>query len=883
MALRAVLGVCAIVVAASTVVGASPARRPAPPEKLILAAIARQAALGHLDAATAAYDRRLTGRTALLARRLPAARAGALRSQLAQAAAIAPRLTAPRALAIFGQLEANDDWFARHGPPAPQTDIRDADGVLYRYFAGTGFEFHPLGNFGALNALAAAGNIAGTARLADALLARGVPAAGGGTSWEYYFDYSGGAAPWTSGFAQAVAAQAFAHAASIDTADSAAFLAAARSAYRAIPGRLVRETLFGPWIELYSFNRALVLNAQLQSVISLAAYAKATSDAGAASLATGLENAAARALPSFTSGYWSYYQLPDDPSPVSYQDYVVQLLQTLSRRDDRFAAPAARFASFATTPPRFRLATAGVGAVAFWVSKPSAVRVSSVGRSRQLSVAGGWHTVSWTLPQRAGVFPVSIHATDWEGNSASVEALPIVHVAAAPSARPAGGRKLTAATRVAAALPPLVVGAGLDQPEQASLATSEGFGAVRMTLVWPPGASTPDPGAVAALQRLPSGTNLVLELDAAPLPADSSSLAAYAAAVAAQVPALHDLVLVPAPSPATGGAYEATLAAVYDAVKSAAPGVEVDGDLDGADSPKRTLATVASAYASSGRTTPFMDELAFMPAPAAGVNLWPLSSLPTLTKTLGRDFAGAAQPGSSLPLIIDGLASSAAVPAPELSLYSSPSVGTAALDEAGQASAYAAALRAVACSPNVVAALIARLVDSPDPGGQSGLFYPDSTPKSSLAPVAAAVATAQSPTRGCAPVAPPPTATTAGPTPTPPPRQQPSSGERAAATHPTAVAATDQLLFPPRLRAGSPPSVHLGCTASCLYLVTMERARDGIPVLARRGTIAHAGARTVTLPRAPTGAGRYRFEVWIVAASNPGPVSVARSPTISLS
>src|SRR5262249_14710562 len=162
--------------------------------------------------------------------------------------------------------------------------------------------------------------------------------------------------------------------------------------------------------------------------ISIADYAKATSDTGAAGLAVELENAAARALPQFSNGYWSYYQLPADPSPVNYQDYVVQLLQALARRDDRFAGAAGEFAQFGTAPPMFHLANAGVGGVSFWVSKPSTVRISALGGVRRLSVSGGWHTVSFRLPSRAGIFPVTIHATDWNGNSASVQALPIVHV-----------------------------------------------------------------------------------------------------------------------------------------------------------------------------------------------------------------------------------------------------------------------------------------------------------------------------------------------------------------------------------------------------------------------------------------------------------------------
>ncbi len=354
--------------------------------------------------------------------------------------------------------------------------------------------------------------------------------------------------------------------------------------------------------------------------------------------------------------------------------------------------------------------------------------------------------MSFALPSRPGVFPVSIHATDWAGNSARVDALPIVHVASPPKPKhkkkPA--RKLTAA---AATLPPLLVGAGLDQPSQAALALQQGFGAVRMTLVWPAGSSTPDPGALAALAKLPTTANLTLELYASSLPADDAgraALAAYAAAVAQQVPTLRDLVVGPGPATAAAApGYEATLASVYDAVKAAAPAVRVAGALDGGAAPKAALAALANAYRASGRLGPVMDELAFTPAPAAGKNLWPLASVPTLISALGSDFEGTGQPGATLPLIVDGVSFASTIPDAELPLYPSPTPG---LDEASQAAAYAAALKTVACRSNVVEMIFARLVDSSAAGAQSGLFYPDGTAKTSLSAVTQAIAAAQGPT-----------------------------------------------------------------------------------------------------------------------------------------
>jgi hypothetical protein len=61
----------------------------------------------------------------------------------------------------------------------------------------------------------------------------------------------------------------------------------------------------------------------------------------------------------------------------------------------------------------------------------------------------------------------------------------------------------------------------------------------------------------------------------------------------------------------------------------------------------------------------------------------------------------------------------------------------------------------------------------------------------------------------------------------------------------------------------------------------MQRTSDGQPVLATRGAFAHAGATWVILPDARFAPGSYRFAVWVVAASNPGPIAVERSGIVA--
>src|SRR5207248_654624 len=119
-----------------------------------------------------------------------------------------------------------------------------------------------------------------------------------------YFPFGSGAAPWTSGLAQAVAAQALARAG--DRLSDPALLDAADGAYASLPP-LVTALAAGPWVSLYSFDSSPVLNAQLQAALSVDDYAEVTGNDAAATLALRLRATAARLLPRFDTGFWSLY------------------------------------------------------------------------------------------------------------------------------------------------------------------------------------------------------------------------------------------------------------------------------------------------------------------------------------------------------------------------------------------------------------------------------------------------------------------------------------------------------------------------------------------------------------------------------------------------
>ncbi len=599
-----------------------------------------------VDASTKTAARSEIARAAHLIRTLPNGRGYHVLVALQEAAGFSAALTQPRALELYGALRANDDYFSEHWAPGDKTDIIGADGVVYRYFGGYCFRFHPLANFGVLNARAAAGDVEGTQALADALIARGVYQHSGGTAWEYDFPFSGGRAPWLSGMAQAVAAQAFTQAASVVPERATAYTRAAAAAFHAIPGRLMTTVAAGPWIRLYSFTSLPVLNAQLQATISLQAYASASGDSQAASLAARMQNAAAATLPRFDTGYWSYYALPNVPSPPDYHHYVVQLLTKLKSADPRFAAAATRFAAYEKQPPAFQLANAGVGQVRFWLSKPATVVAeTAAGPSKRLALLDGWHTLTWN-PTHPGVYSVRITARDWDGNRAQLDAPPLVRVGSGPFAA------VTPGTEREQGAPPLVV-------------------ANRASLTWPDAATAPDPAVVAPLAAVPSP--LLLELDTV-TPA-TPAFAQYAAALAQQLPSLQYLVVGPAPTPATAASYAATVASVRDAVHAVLPNVGVGMVIDGAATPKTTVAALAKA-------APAADVLAFRAAGATTNGQWTQPSTAPLTQAFG---------GTLPPLLLDTPTASAVTASACL-----PGIAGVALDPSTTDPAITAAVAATA-------------------------------------------------------------------------------------------------------------------------------------------------------------------------------------------
>jgi D-glucuronyl C5-epimerase-like protein len=434
------LALATALLVAVAAVPAGTAARPNPDAALAKRGLDRSVQLGALAPEDADAYRAEVDRAAGVLPKLGGARYANLAGVLHDVALQWRAYSASRALTLFSMLALNTTYFGNRVAPTGRKDVADEDGIVYRFFPGHGFQFHPLANAGALNATVAAKDADRAGLLATALLARAATGPGGALLWEYEFPYGGGKPPWTSGMAQAVMAQAFARTSSVtgDPADAET----ARGAFRAIPGALVRQLPSGPWIRLYSFDGAAVLNAQLQSVISVGDYAAATGDAAASALAAGLQRSAEALLPRFDTGYWSLYSLGGSESPLDYHVYVVSLLKKLAQRnpeDPAWSDAASRFELYTTQPPILRAKTVpakvfprpldgyrDVAPVSFSLSKISRVTVSGGGRSTTLTLSRGNHTLNWSPGSlRPGSYAARLTAVDLAKNSASVDLAPI--------------------------------------------------------------------------------------------------------------------------------------------------------------------------------------------------------------------------------------------------------------------------------------------------------------------------------------------------------------------------------------------------------------------------------------------------------------------------
>jgi hypothetical protein len=352
-------------------------------------------------------------------------------------------------------------------------------------------------------------------------------------------------------------------------------------------------------------------------------------------------------------------------------------------------------------------------------------------------------------------------------------------LALAPAAH-AGGPGLTiGATEDAVRSPLLAV-----SKSEMNLIALAGFRAVRITQIWAPGERTVSPADQTILRNVMSAAALdamqvlvsVLPFGSATTPLtdnDQADFAAYAAAVARAATGVRIVIVGNEPnlnrywlpqfnddgSDAAAPAYESLLARAYDALKAGSPSLTVlggavsprGGDVPGVrptHSPTVFIRDLGAAYRASGRTKPIMDGFAFHPyednssiAPDAGTHpnttTVALADYDKLVALLGEAFDGTAQAGSTLPIYYDEFGVESLIPASKESHYTGTEPATTKpVSEATQAAYYRQAIELAFCQPTVKGLFLFHAFDEPALAGwQSGLYYADATPKSSLAPV----------------------------------------------------------------------------------------------------------------------------------------------------
>jgi hypothetical protein len=362
---------------------------------------------------------------------------------------------------------------------------------------------------------------------------------------------------------------------------------------------------------------------------------------------------------------------------------------------------------------------------------------------------------------------------------------------------------LIAAAAAALAVPSAVAGRGLhvgvaedaaiwgDPDTEMSLVQQAGYDTVRLTAQWAAGQTTIPGLLMGRLQRAATaatrrGIQPVVSIypQAGTFtpsePTSRGQFVSFAVSVVRELPWVTTFIVGNEPNSALywqpqldpeGGdaaavAYEQLLAATYDAIKAVRPNVTVvGGALDSrgsgrSHSPTAFIRDLGAAYRASGRKTPIMDvfdehvyaDNSTLPPsmPHAGSAI-AAGDYAKLVAALGKAFDGTAQKGSTLPILYGEFGVETAVPSAKGSLYHGKQAGPA-VDEATQARYYSEALKLALCAPNVIGLTMFHVADESDLGGwQSGLFYADGTPKSSLWFVHGAIAAARAGTLASCP------------------------------------------------------------------------------------------------------------------------------------
>jgi hypothetical protein len=467
--------------------------------------------------------------------------------------------------------------------------------------------------------------------------------------------------------------------------------------------------------------------------------------------------------------------------------------------------------------------------------------------------------------------------------------LPVLLLAvfvAAP-ARAGTGMFIGAAEDESRKLDPLAAKSKLD------LAAVAGLGTIRMTSIWSPGETVLRGDELTALQNASTaaqfdGVRLIVSIyprDQRTTPLNARArgeFAQYAASVAQLLPDVKDFIvgnepnlnLFWMPQFGAGGrdlaapSYELLLAKTYDALKAVSPDINVIGGAlspRGQDAPKAARQThsptafirdLGLAYRKSGRTRPIMDMFALHPY-AIPSKLRPdfahpnsttigLADYPKLVALLTTAFARTAQAGATLPIIYDEFGYQTRVPMLKRSLYTHLGTPAAqdAITEPRQALYYQQAIAIARCQPTVAGMLIFHVTDERDANAwQSGVYYPDDTPKTSMDALRAGAIAAQ-------------------------------DGTGVECEKPKTASNFESVVFHQPPTEPGPLQIDLTCASACTYRAQLIDLHDGTAVATVDG--AGSGLQAISIPNDNRPTGDYQYKVRTLVTGKPG-TAVVRS------
>jgi hypothetical protein len=435
-----------------------------------------------------------------------------------------------------------------------------------------------------------------------------------------------------------------------------------------------------------------------------------------------------------------------------------------------------------------------------------------------------------------------------------------------------------------------------------NLARLAGLDAIRLTSLWRPGRSAPTANELAALRGASGGAQLTgmrvflaVYTNARWTPRTAkrrAQFASYAAGLTRALPGVTDVIVGNEPNlnrfwmpqfdrhgrDTAAPAYVRLLAQTYDALKRVSPDVVVVGGAvspRGSDnfrlkrhthSPTRFIGDMGRAYRSSGRKLPIMDALALHPYPDARgsvVRQHPRSTTigigdyGKLVRVLGRAFDGTPQAGSKLPIVYAEFGIESKIPRSKRRAYNHLKAKSArvGISEGRQAMRYRQALAVAQCQPTVVGLLLFHVTDERDARAwQSGLYYADDTPKSSLAGVRDAAALAR-------------------------------EGKLARCASTKRVNPVERVSFPEDVHR-----VDLVCDRPCRYvaeLVTLPAEAGGTQApstgaFSAEGEAAPGEEQAVELASTELAPGRYRYVVRVSAIDSPGAAVVRFGPAFTV-